>query len=250
MEKHTILTATISAVAGAVVGGVITYVATNKALVHRYEDWANEEINDVKARYAALNSEQKMSFVEMASNPPAEIMAAVERGKALLKEQGYTLADEVDVSAQTLSIFDRATEVDGEGNPVEEDSDEEDDSEDDGYERIEGEPFLITEEAYFENEQEYELDTLTYYGLDDTLTDEKNAQIDRVQETIGERHLHMFKAGGDKTSLYIQNDEHQTLYEVILVNQSYAVTILGMTEEELGLKEPKKRPGKMPKDRD
>jgi len=250
MNKSTIITAVVSTVLGGVAGGAKTYLTVNKALRTRYEDWANAEIESVKHRYSLLRKEDGTvtTILQAAEDPSDEVKAEVEQSKQLMHEMGYTneeIEEATHPSAQTLSIFDRAVD------PSEFESSEEDDEDDDDYDQIDGEPYLITEEAYFENEPEYELDTLTYYELDHTLTDDKNVQIDRVEETIGERHLHMFKKNGtQKTSLYIRNDDHQTLYEVILVEQSYAVAILGMEEEEVGLREPKKKLKKMPKDVD
>lgn len=243
MNKTTL--AALSAAGGMIVGGAITYVAINKRLVKRYEDWANGEIDSVKARYAQLNNDGKMSFLDMAENPSPEILDAVQKGKELMERLGYTTDTEDEdaphESARTLSIFERedATEPD-------DDADEDLVGVDEDYDKIDGEPYLITEEAYFENEDDYELDTLTYYELDDTLTDDHNERIERVQETVGARHLNMFKKNGTaKSSIYVRNDEHQSLYEVILVEESYAVKFLGMTEEQLGLKEPKRKPKKM-----
>ena len=249
MNKTTV--AVISAVGGGIVGGVVTYLTVNRALRTRYEDWANSEIDSVKARYAQLNADSKANILEQAENPSPEVLAAVEKGRVLIEQMGYSESDEEETphsTERTLSIFDRGVDPD---NIPDEDEDDEDED-DDGYIRIDGEPFLIAEGEYFENEPDYQLDTLTYYEMDDTLTDEHNSQIDRVEETIGVRHLDMFKRdnNGGKSSLYIRNDVHETLYEVILVEQSYAAVILGMDEETLGLKEPKKRPRKMPKDHD
>lgn len=260
MNKSTVTVGVISAVAGGIVGGVVTYVTVNRKLRTRYEDWANLEIDEVKRHYAELNSETKLSFIQQAENPSE---SALEIGRQMMERLGYIDAKEEEEShhptSQTLSIFDQG--VDEEEARAELESEEEAPSTpeeaeaylkamDRGYEVLEGEPFLISEAEYFENEPEYELDTLTYYEVDDTLTDEKNTQIPSVDQTIGARHLHMFskKTGTDKASLYVRNDEHQTLYEVILVEDSYARLILGMTEEELGLKPPKARPKKMKRD--
>lgn len=251
MNKSTTITAVISAVAGGILGGTITYLVTNKALRTRYEDWANEQIDDVKARYAKLNDDKKQSFIEMAQNPSDEIKLDIQKGRELMERLGYTVAEEDGTimtqlqhpTARTLDIFnkDDADEMAALGEET-----EFEEVDDDDYKVIEGKPFLISEEAYFENEQDYELDTLTYYEVDDTLTDEHNERIDRVEETIGVRHLDMFKKNGTaKTSIYIQNDEHNSLYEVILVEESYAEIHLGVSPEALGLKEPKKKLKKM-----
>lgn len=252
MEKNTVISAVVAGSVGVVVGGVLTYVTVNKRLRDRYEEQAAKEIAEVKRSYSLLRKEEggDLTILKAAQNPSPEIQRAVEHGKHLIEQLGYSEAStekpieedksELDETQQTLSIFDQGIDP----KTLEEDEPEEHDA----YVVIDGEPFKITVEEYFENEPGYMLDTLTYYELDDTLTDEKNAQIDRVEETIGLRHLHMFPKQRDaerKTSIYIRNDEHETLYEVILVEDSYARLILGMDEVELGLKEPKQRPKKM-----
>jgi len=253
MNKTVLTTAVVSAVTGGVLGGIVTYVSVNKALRTRYEDWANSEIDSVKQRYALIRKgEGEVSILEMAQNPSPEVQAAVDKGRRIIEQMGYSglevASEKIDAAVEkanageTQSIFDHQEVIDL--NEVEEPDDEEIDT----YEKIEGEPYKITEADYFENEPGYSLDTLTYYEVDDTLCDEANSQIDRVDETIGERHLHMFHKdvqGNGKTSIYIRNDEHQTLYEVILVNNSYAAIVLGMDEVELGIKAPKERPRRM-----
>jgi len=244
MNKLT--TITLSAVGGGVLGGVVTYLTVNRALRTRYEDWANEEINSVKARYAQLNADNKSSFVQLATDPSPEIQEAVEVGKKLIEQMGYSPADPDEPRQETLSIFDQAVDPDED----EETTDPGDaylSQMDKGYQAVDGEPHLISEDEFFENNPEYELDTLTYYTVDNTLCDNQNVLVPDADRVIGGRHLHMFPKvkGDEKSSIYVRNDEHQTLYEVIQVENSYAVVVLDMDEEELGLKEPKKRLKKM-----
>lgn len=251
MDKNIVITATVSAVAGGVVGGVITYTAVNKKLKARYAEFAEQEINSVKARYALLRKDgEGLDLLAMAENPSPEVQAAVETGRKIIEQMGYSGFQDgvpsVSIKEEKIiNIFDQG--VKEEDLPTNEDEDEKEEPFVDTYVINDGEPYLISEEDYFANEAEYELDTLTYYAVDETLVDEKNSQIDRVDETIGYRHLHMFhedKSKG-KTSLYIRNDEHQTLYEVILVDNSYAAIVLGLSEETLGIKAPKERPKRM-----
>lgn len=253
MNKTTVTTAVISAVAGGIVGGAVTYITVNKALMHRYEEWANSEIENVKERYHRMNEDGKRSLLEQAQNPGPEIAESIEAGKKILLEQGYSglgtdeNPEERHPTARTLSIFEQGVEVDEAGEEITNAGDAYLTAMDRGYEVVEGEPFLISMEEFFENEPDYELDTLTYYAEDDTLTDEKNSQIDRVDETVGARHLHMFPDTkvDEKKSIYVRNDEHETLYEVICIEGSYAGIVLSMDEETLGLKAPKERPKKM-----
>lgn len=258
MNKTILTTAVISAVTGGVLGGVVTYVTVNKALRTRYEDWANHEIDSVKARYALMHKDsEQLDILAMAENPTPEIKAAVERGRQLMQNLGYTDGKSAEAAPKhkeeeaddrfpgTVSLFDQGYSA----NDVPESDEPDDEDVHPSYVVIEGEPFLITETDFFENSPGYELDTLTYYAVDESLCDENNALIPRVDETVGERHLHMFQEGnGAKTSLYIQNDDQQTLYEVILDNRSYAAVVLGMDEADLGIKAPKEKPKKMKKD--
>lgn len=244
----------LSAIGGGIVGGAVTYITVNKALVRRYEDWANDEIAQVRAHYNNMLKEEGTSVISLAENPSEDVQKAVDLGKQLIKQLGYDAGerpeDDEHPTAQRLSIFDQGVSVNSDGELVEDDDAEGDSylqAMDDGYKVIDGEPYLIAEAEYFENEPGYELDTLTYYEQDETLTDDKNKQIDGVNEVIGARHLHMFhpRKGTQKESLYVRNDDHETLYEIIRVDGSYAAIVLGMTDEELGLKPAKQKLKKM-----
>lgn len=245
MNKSIVTTAVISATVGGIVGGVVTYLTVNNKLRTRYEDWANGEIEMVKRHYSLIRKEGNLSIFGEAEQE------VIKKGAELIEKLGYTGAQEATVDEEeeeTNNVFDTKIEVDGEGNPILEDIPEEEDDISEQYPRIEGEPYLISEDEYFQNEDDYELDTLTYYEVDDTLTDEKNSQIERVEETIGVRHLHAFNFGKNsakKNSIFVRNDKHQSLYEVILVEESYASVVMGIDDETLGLKEPKRRPRRM-----
>lgn len=236
----------LSAIGGAVAGGTVTYITVNRALRTRYEDWANEQIESVKARYAALNNDKKMSFIELAQNPSPEILAAVEAGKRIIEQSGYSPSDEdpVHESAVTLSIFERGVDIEDVADAIEE---AEEDDIPEGYEPSDERPYLITEEAFFENEAGYELDTLMYYSLDDVLVDEKNERIERVEETIGVANLSRFPRakGADKVSLYVRNDDHLSFYEVILVDEAYSKVMFGIDPDDT---DPPKKLKKMKKD--
>lgn len=250
MDKKIIIASAVSAVAGGIVGGAITFITVKKRLEQRYSAESESAIEDVKRHYALLHAGNEAKREMFNDMPEEEMNEAREVGERILRNLHY---------GQTQSIFDRQVKVDEEGNLVEDETEEEteedprDSEEGDipvGYVPVDGEPYLITQEEFFENVDDYEMDTLTYFEVDDTLCDEKNAQINEVESTIGARHLTMFVTGNGKTrdSLYIRNDDHKSLYEVLLVKESYASVILGVSDEDLGLKEPKTRPKKMRND--
>lgn len=252
MNKNIVLTAVISSVAGGVLGGIVTYATVNKRLRTRYEDWANEEISAVKEHYKLVRKEDGdlgiFGDIKITSEHQATLIGQA-LSEAMIRDLGYD--PRLDTSGEgepepdedehvPTNIFDRGIATDEDGNPLI------DLEEIDGYEVISGEPYLISEDEYF-NTDEYDKDTLSYYETDNTLADQHDGVIERVQEAIGERHLHMFnkKPMQAKNSIYVRNDAQKTDYEVILVEGAYSVIILGMNEEDAGLKEPKKRPKKM-----
>lgn len=253
MNKPIVLTAAVSATIGGIVGGVVTYLTVNKKLRTRYEDWANEEIAKVKEHYKLVRKEDGDLGIFGDVKPNMETAVGRALANAMITSLGYDpgSSENYDMSQEgepelgpddfvPVSIWDRGIATDEDGNPLI------DLEEIDGYAVIKGEPYLISEGEYF-NSDEYDKDTLSYYEKDDTLTDERDSVIDRVQESIGSRHLHMFKkkAGQPKTSIYIRNDKQKTDYEVILIEDAYSVRILGMTEEDAGLREPKRSVKKM-----
>lgn len=240
MNKQVVTTATISALAGAAIGAAITHVVTKKRVAAEYEAWANDVIQTAAAAYDASDRNSTLK-----GDSPSEYKSQtedVEEASTLIKNSGYSseeVAEESTDGQLDADVF----------NVLEQDYESELEEESgsyipNSYEIQEGAPYLITPEAFFEND-DYEKDTLTYYEDDYTLTDNQDKQIDRVDQIIGERHLGMFHAtDGDKT-IYVRNERLQSDYEVVIVNGAYSTVVLGMTPEDVGIKPPKPRVQRM-----
>lgn len=253
MNKNVVLNTVLSATAGAIIGGAITYTVVNKKLKTRYEDWANAEINEVKNRYV----DQRESFMNMFVPTDIDQPESSEEDEAvrnfteeLMEDLGYSKTSEEDEDDEDFdtsgegepvrdpdererNIFDMASPEDSVGEPLDEDSDK---------------PYRITANEFMETE-DYEQDTLIYYAGDDTLADQNDSIIPQtsVDMTIGRVNLSSLKKtpGDEKDSIYIRNNFHKSVYEVILNESSYSWTVLRMGDESLGLKEPKKRINRM-----
>lgn len=274
MNKNIVITAVASAVGGAVAGGVLTYVTVNKKLRARYFAESEAAIESMRRHYDLLQSghEEKRRYFDTVETPNSitttelageELDATVNQriaiGQQLVEQYGDPNPDGALTEKATRSIWDEGVTLNGEGIPVTEDEANEtiyssdvllavdDDGIPVGYERIDGEPHLISENFYFENPQEWELDTVIYYEVDDTLVDEKNNVIPDADRTIGGRHFSMFVRDRNKPkqSFYVRNENLETLFEVIMDEGSYSQEVLGVDPELLGLREPKQRPKKM-----
>lgn len=91
-------------------------------------------------------------------------------------------------------------------------------------------PYLITEEEYITNDDEYRHEVLTYYALDDTLADEDDDIFD--QSIVGEDNLMEFERT-DCPSIFIRNEHRGIEYEIIWEDAiSYHAACLGISNDE------------------
>lgn len=240
MNKSMILNTIISATIGGVIGGIVTYLTVKKS----FEEMANSEIAEVKRHYALIRKESGVVSIFGENTEADERIgsALISKAEDLIKKHAYTNVRDLQESEnaeETQSIFDLAVEVDEDGKVIEPE-------EVDDYEREEGEPYLISVEEFFNSAEEYDKMSLSYYEGDDTLVDDRDSVIDDVDYVVGERHLQMFgKRSDDPNIVYIRNENLSSDFEVTLEPGEYAIRVLGLDEEVVGLREPKKRPKKM-----
>jgi hypothetical protein len=255
MNRAMIVNTVISAVGGALIGGGVTYVVVKKKVEAR----ANKDIADVKEHYKLLRKEDgTLGFLGQVDRTAEQTYAMAQdvvRNYELVNDLAYAgTVEELEVSGEQASVQVRLENLQNEG------------AEDDGYEptrypnsinmfeqfskyeRIEGEPFLITRQEFEDNDSTWETDSVTYYEGDDTLVEDLTSDVvPDVERAIGRRHLHMFGQpdSEDSNIIYIQNDAIRTRYEVSRHEGHYSVVVLGLDPEEVGLKEPKQRPLRM-----
>ena len=96
-------------------------------------------------------------------------------------------------------------------------------------ERFDVEPYLITEEEFSNENTHYEKETLWYYELDKTLSDDNEEIIVNAEQLIGDDTLIMVE---DERTVYIRNDRQARDFEIICLSKSYAEEVCGQFEEE------------------
>ena len=79
-------------------------------------------------------------------------------------------------------------------------------------------PYLITEEEFLNDKNDYDKISLTYYMFDDTLADESDEMID-IEENIS-TDIYNQIAGSDE-DLYVRNNTLQTDFEIMRVEGSF-----------------------------
>lgn len=93
-----------------------------------------------------------------------------------------------------------------------------------GYERISGEPYVISQETMFNDETEWEKPTLSYYKGDDVLIDERGQVLDDTHRSryVNDRHLRMFGVlSEDENIVYVRSPQISTDFEIILEPGNY-----------------------------
>lgn len=93
-----------------------------------------------------------------------------------------------------------------------------------GYERISGEPYIISQESMFNDETDWEKPTLSYYRGDDVLIDERGQVLDDTHRMryVGDRHLKMFGVlSEDENIVYVRSPQISSDFEIILEPGNY-----------------------------
>ncbi len=96
--------------------------------------------------------------------------------------------------------------------------------------RTEDRPYIIHRDEFWAEEKNYDQSTLTYYAGDDVLTDQDEKPIPGYISGTGP--LEFGHGSGDREVVYIRNDMRGAEYEVLRVDGSYALEILGVSLEE------------------
>lgn len=96
--------------------------------------------------------------------------------------------------------------------------------------RVEGQPYVITKDQFFNSDTEYNQHTLTYYAGDDILVNELEAVIYNPKEIVGE---YAFGHGsGAATVFYTRNETLEKEFEVVKELGKYEIEVLGHTIEQ------------------
>ena len=94
-------------------------------------------------------------------------------------------------------------------------------------------PYVIHQDEYAEQEPEYKQAVLTWYSVDGVLTDEDEAPMEDVDETVGLDNLDKFGHGADDVRVVFVRNEHLKMeYEICLVINSYAEEVQGLRDDD------------------
>lgn len=93
------------------------------------------------------------------------------------------------------------------------------------------EPLIITELEYFNDEEDYEKLSVSWYPGDRVLCDSKEQPIPDVESAVGINNLNHL--GVEKTTLYVRNHRLKMDFEIAGEIGSYRETVLGVDPPEM-----------------
>lgn len=221
--RFAVLTGVLGSIAGAAVGAYFT----DRRLQKRYEKIAEEEIDVMRSHFRArlVAKEEKPDLDQM-----------VRKSKEKAEVLGYTEKD--------LPPADPVPAAPGEPNtpaiPEEVRNVFEEQAPDHDWnyevelairEELDGKrPYVIHIDE--KGEAEYDEITLTYYAGDDVLCNSDDTIVESQEEVVGVNNLDRFGHGsGDRSIVYVRNDNLSLDIEVVRSEQTYAEEVHGFKHE-------------------
>lgn len=93
-------------------------------------------------------------------------------------------------------------------------------------------PYILTKEEFLQAEPDYNQITLTYYGGDETLADERDQPVEDVDKTVGELNLFQFGCKSDDPNVvYIRNEPLGLDFEILRSSGAYSEEVLGFSRD-------------------
>lgn len=268
-KKQQVIILSVTVVAGLLVGGGVSHILTKKSLTTKFEAKLEEEMEGMRVFYARSNK------ADVETGRPLTPKDVFEGGLQVDKETKRVLTDyqgkgnahrimetpkivaeppvatEAELMEGTWVQSADGTEMTQENifagrEPVE---DENWDLVSEIVNRTPEKPFILSHDEYYEGEQEYEQDELTFYAGDGILADTQDVEVDDVEGTVGIAHLAMFGHGSrDANIVYIRNDRLRCDFEVTKSPGTYAHEVMQFEADdnsETELRHSDSRPRKM-----
>lgn len=204
----------LSFIGGAAVGSLICFAL----LKEKYETLANEEIEHMNNYY-----EEELKNVR----------EVVEEIKESEEQEKKTYVDYVKKYSPNEIVKDRYYDMPY-PDTIDEDYHEDESPPEDPPENdlLYEEPFVISREDFDDTYAHFDKITITYYEQDDVLADEQDEVIPDIESVVGYEALGRFgDMSDDDNIVYVRNGRLGSDYEIILAQESYTESVLGIVHD-------------------
>lgn len=214
----------LSFLGGAATGALICFAI----LKEKYEELANEEIENIKDYYQKEMEKIDDAYEEELDNLINTMNRDMyEHDK---REGTKTYVDYVKKYSPDEIVKDKYYDMPY-PDVIDEDYHEDDELPEDPpendlqYEK----PFVISREEFDEGYPHFDKITITYYAEDDVLADEQDEIIPDIEAVVGYDSLSRFgDMSDDDCVVYVRNGRLGADYEIILTQESYSESVLGI----------------------
>jgi hypothetical protein len=97
--------------------------------------------------------------------------------------------------------------------------------------RVPGEPYVIHQDEFNNDENGYEKVVYTYYAEDDVMTDETERPLPHGDLIVGQNNLRWGHGSDDIDVVFVRNDEYKRDMEICRVSESYEQKYLSTMED-------------------
>lgn len=217
----------LSFLGGAATGALICFAI----LKEKYEELANEEIENIKDYYQKEMEKIDDAYEEELDNLINTMNRDMyEHDK---REGTKTYVDYVKKYSPDEIVKDKYYDMPY-PDVIDEDYHEDDELPEDSpendlqYEK----PFVISREEFDEGYPHFDKITITYYAEDDVLADEQDEIISDIEAVVGYDSLSRFgDMSDDDCVVYVRNGRLGADYEIILTQESYSESVLGIMKD-------------------
>jgi hypothetical protein len=214
------------------IGIVSGYFVARKQLEAEYVAITEKEIAEAKDFYSALNKKGKYATPKSAAKDLLPDDLADESKKTRHKREQFAKTKE---AAQAVRDYRGESKKKAEEQVENDQGNIENFISPDGFDydeeiklRTPHAPYIITKEEFFENEDEFEQVSVTYFLDDDVVSDGTDEPIDNVDDVLGEENIVQFgKGSGDPHIVYIRNEKLMLDFEVLKDESSFGEKIRG-----------------------
>ena len=222
---------------GSLSGSVGSYLVVKEKLRKHYAELSDKEIEESKLYYARLHKTGEFADPVTALQQYAGILednlyipteGNIDKVELAVEEVAEAVEDAVEHSEP---VIERNIFTDNNTSKLVWDYEVEQDN------RRNNEPFIIHHDEFFENEHDFEQESLTYYENDLMLIASNDDVVENVPSVVGEDNLTRFGYGSnDNNIVYIRNERLEVDFEVIRSFTSYNKDVLGLDDDEDSLK--------------
>lgn len=216
-EKANIIAPAVIAIAAFSLGGFLGYTLAKRNLEKKYDQMLEEEIEKTAEHVASMMKETERKVDKPEADSRQQTRVNPKKSLEELKvELGYDDAIKEDKPSVLINGRKLADSI------VQETVDT-------------SRPYIISEDDFNENVDDYEQLSLSYYTEDDVLADEHDEAVEAVDSVVGSENLKSFgRNSRDPNVIFVKNDDVETLFEIVQIRGSYVKLVLGFDEDDSG----------------